>query len=49
MSSTKLSLDQVYTIGDKELTGEEIYNRLEMFEVLYAFAKSERERVCGGK
>ena len=47
--SKQLSLDQVYSIGDKELSGKEIYERLAMFEVLYAFAKSEHERVHGGK
>ena len=49
MSSTKLSLDQVYTVGDKTLTGEEIRDRLLMFDKLSAFVESEHERIHGGK
>ena len=48
MSSTKLQLDQVYTVGDKTLTGEEIRDRLRMFDKLSAFVESEHARL-GGK
>lgn len=49
MSSTKLSLDQVYTVGDKTLTGEEIRDRLLMFDKMSQFIESEHARVHGGK
>ena len=49
MSSTKLSLDQVYTVNGVELTGEEIRDRLLMFDKLSAFVESEHARVHGGE
>ena len=49
MSSQQLFLDQVYTVGDKTLTGEEIRDRLVMFDKLSAFVESEHARVHGGE
>jgi hypothetical protein len=47
MSSQQLFLDQVYTVGDKTLTGEEIRDRLVMFDKLSAFVESEHARLGG--
>ena len=49
MSSTKLQLDQVYTVGDKTLTGEEIRDRLLMFDKMSQFIENEHARINGGK
>ena len=49
MSSTKLQLDQVYTVGDKTLTGEEIRDRLVLFDKMSAFIENEHARINGGK
>ena len=47
MSSHTIFLDQVYTVGDKTLTGEEIRDRLVMFDKLSAFVESEHARLGG--
>ena len=49
MSSTKLSLDQVYTVNGVELTGEEIRDRLLMFDKMSQFIENEHARVHGGE
>ena len=49
MSSQQLFLDQVYTVGDKTLTGEEIMDRLVMFDKMSQFIENEHARVHGGE
>ena len=49
MSSQQLFLDQVYTVGDKTLTGEEIRDRLLMFDKMSQFIENEHARINGGK
>ena len=47
MSSQQLFLDQVYTIGDKKVTGEEISYKLKMFDKMVNYFEKGLERIDG--
>ena len=49
MKPTQLFLDQVYTINGENLTGEEIRDRLLLFDKMSTFIENEHARVTGGK